>query len=111
MVRFRNRGGLSLAPVTDYATESIHWVRNYGMLPKRLLIDIRKTRFLQPQVARGAAVNDAKFRQPDLMDARLEAPAQTDGISAIVDQRKVFALKAMPLAEMLLRRRNCQRQQ
>ena len=81
MVRLRNCGGLSLAAVTDHATESIQRVRNYRMLPEWLLAHIRKTRFIQPQVASGAAVNDTEFRQPDLMDPRLEPAAQADGIS------------------------------
>ena len=81
------------------------------MLAEGLLSYVGKAGFLQAQVAGGAAVDDAQFRQPDLMNAWLEAAAQADCIAAIADQRQVFALIAVPLAEVLLCRRDGQRQQ
>jgi hypothetical protein len=62
-------------------------------------------------VARGAAVDDVKIRQPNLMDARLESPAQAHGISAIMDERQVVPLIAVPLAEMFFGRCNRKSQQ
>ena len=81
------------------------------MLAEGLLIHIGKTRFFQSKMACRAAIDHAQFRQPDLVDAGLEAAAQADGVSAIADQRKVVALLRMPLAEVVLCRRDGQRQQ
>ena len=58
-----------------------------------------------------AAIHDAQLRQPDLVNARLHAAAQTYRIAAIADQRDVFALITMPLAEVILCRRDGQCQQ
>ena len=81
------------------------------MFAEGLLRHIAKTGLVQSEMAGGAAVDNAQFRQPDLMNARLKAAAQANRISAIVDECKIVALIAMPLAEMLLGRRNCKRQQ
>ena len=81
-----------------------------GVLAERLLSDVGKTSFLQAQVAGGAAVHNTQFRQPNLMNSWLEAPAQADCITAIADESQVFALIAVPLAEVLFCRRDSQRQ-
>jgi hypothetical protein len=78
----------ALAAMADHAAESIERVRNCRMLAEGLLIYVGKTGFVQSQVAGGAAVDDAQFRQPDLMNAGLESAAQADGISAIANQRR-----------------------
>jgi hypothetical protein len=62
-------------------------------------------------VAGCASVDDTKFRQPDLMDTRLEAATKRIGITAIVDQRQIVPLITMPLAEVFLCRRDGKRQQ
>ena len=82
-----------------------------GCLRKGCCVHVGKAGLLQAQVAGGAAIDNAQFRQPDLMNARLEAAAQADRIAAIVDQREIVALIAVPLAEVVLCRRNGQRQQ
>ena len=111
VVRLGNRGGRSLAPVTNHASESIDRVRDYGVLAKRLLRNVGETGFLQTQMAGVAAIHDAQLRQPDLVNARLHAAAQTYRIAAIADQRDVFALITMPLTEVILCRRDGQCQQ
>ena len=62
-------------------------------------------------MAGGAAIHDAEFRQPYLVNAGLQAAAQADCIAAIADQREVFALITVPLAEVILCRRDGQSQQ
>ena len=71
-----DRGGCTLSAMADHASESVERVRNYRVLAEGLLIYVGKTGLVQTQVAGGAAVDDAEFRQPDLMNARLEAAAQ-----------------------------------
>ena len=61
------------------------------MLAKGLLTHVRKTCFFKPNMAGGATIDDSQLRQPDLMDAWLEAPAQADSIAAISNQREVLA--------------------
>jgi hypothetical protein len=82
------------------------------MFAERLLRHVAKTGLIQSQVARSAAVDNTQVRQPDLMDPRQESTAQAHGISAIVDERQVVPLIAMPLAEVFLgwRNRKCQHQ-
>src|SRR5450631_1849812 len=45
------------------------------------------------------------------MDSRLKAPAQADGISAIVNECEIVALIAVPLGEVVLGRGNGKREQ
>ena len=111
VVRFGNRGGRALPAMADDATESVQCVRNCRVFAEGLLTHVAKTGLIQSQVAGGAAVNDAQIRQPYLMNARLESAAQADSISAIADQSEVATLIAMPLAEVLLCRRDRKRQQ
>jgi len=76
------------------------------MFAEWLLMYVTKTSFIQSEVARSTTVDDAQIGQPYLMNARLESTLQTDGISAITDQFQVLPLIAMPLAEVLLCRRD-----
>jgi len=69
--------------VTDHATESVERVGDNRVLAEWLLGNIGETGFIQSQVTRRAAVDNAEFREPDLMDAGYEPAAQADGISAI----------------------------
>ena len=110
-MRLDHCGGLSLAAVTDDAAEAVERVRNNRVFAEWLLIHIGKTRLLQSQVARRAAIDHPQFRKPDLVNAWFKAAAQTDGVSTIANQRSVVTLIGMPLAEVFLRRRNRQCQQ
>jgi len=71
-----------------------------------LLMYVGKTSFIQSEVARSTTVDNTQIRQPYLVNARPESTSQADGISAITNQFQVQPLIAMPLAEVLLRRRN-----
>src|SRR5271165_6090152 len=86
-------------------------MRNDRVFAERLLRHVPKAGFIESKVAGGAAVDDAQFRQPDLMNARLEPATQAHGISAIVDQRQVVPLIVMPLAKVLLGGSNRESQQ
>ena len=111
VVRLGNGGGCSLTAMADHASKSVKRVRNCRVLAEWLLLHVAKTGLLQSQMTGRAAIDDAQFRQPYLMDARLKAAAQADRISAIVNQSKVVALIAMPLGEVILGRGNGKRQQ
>ena len=111
VVRLPNSSRRALAPVTDDTSESIQGVRHDRMFAEGLLGYIGKTRLVQSEMAGGATISNAQLRQPYLMNARLKAAPQAHGFSAIVDECKILPLITVPLAEMLLCRRNCERQQ
>ena len=67
--------------------------------------------FFQSDVATGAAVDDAEFGQPDLLDAALEVALQRVGIAAVADHPKIAVLVVPPLAEEILRGSDRQRGQ
>ena len=76
------------------------------MFAEWLLMHVGKTSFIQSEVARSTTVDDAQIGQPYLVNARLESTLQAQGIAAIVDQLQVLPLISMPLAEVLLGRRD-----
>jgi hypothetical protein len=84
-------------------------MRNGRVFAEGLLIHVGKAGFIQSQVARCAAVDNAQIREPNLVNAWLESATQAHGISAIANQPQVSPLKTMPLAEVILCR--CDRKQ
>src|SRR5579859_6074669 len=95
-------GSRSLSSMTDHATESIHGVRNSGMLSKGLLMHVCKASFVERYMTGRAAIHNAKLRQPSLMNAWLKAAPETRRIGAIANQCQIAPLIAVPLAEVLL---------
>ncbi len=87
-VGFRHGGGLPLPTMTDHAPEPVDRMWNNRVLAEGLLRDVSEARLLQTQVASRAAIDHSQLRHPDLMNAWLEAPAQTDRIPAISDQAR-----------------------
>src|SRR5450755_4705857 len=60
-------------------------------------------------MAGGAAVHNAEFRMPYLLQAKLGMALQCQGIRAGADHLHIFFLIVPPLAEMVLGWSNCQR--
>src|SRR5208283_4561740 len=112
-VGFFDSGRRALPTVTHHAAVLIQRMWNRRVLAERLRADVRKARFLQSDVAAGAAINDSKLRQPDLLDSIVvvEAAFERDRISAAPNQRQILLLIMTPFTEMVLSRRNSQRNQ
>src|SRR6516225_5654048 len=85
-VRFFNRSRGALPAMANNATELLGFMRNRRMITIRLNGDISEARFLERAVTRGATVDDAHLRQPDLLNARFEMAAQRDGVAALRNQ-------------------------
>jgi hypothetical protein len=92
--------------MTHDASELFSGVWNYGMLAIWLQADIGEARFFQPDVATRAAISDAKFRMPDLLQSRLEVALQCDGIPAGADHPQIAVLVVTPLTEVVFGRRD-----
>ena len=75
VVRFGYGSRSALPAMAHGAAELIELVRNHRMSAEGLGSNIGKAGFLQSDVATGAAVDDSKFRQPDLLNPCLEVPS------------------------------------
>ena len=107
-----NGGRRALPTVTHYAAELVKRVRDYRMPAKRLgKVGIGQARFFQPGVAGGAAIYDPKLRMPDLLDAVVEVALQCYRFSPAPNQRQILILVMTPFTEVVLSRRNGQRNQ
>ena len=71
------------------------------MLAKGLNANVVQARFFQSHVATGAAVGDAEFGQPDLLNAALKMALERDRIAAVADHFLVAVLIVAPFAEMI----------
>src|SRR5581483_4601222 len=91
------------------ASELIQFMRDHRMRSVRLVGNVCETRFLQPDVATGAAIDHPEFGQPYLLDAALKMPLQRVRIAAIADHPEIAVLVMPPLAEEILRWSNRQR--
>ena len=88
-VGFLDGSRRALPTVTHDAAELVERVRNNRMLAKQQGADIGKTRFLQSNVAGGAAIDDSELRKPDLLDSVVvvEVALQCDRVSPARNQR------------------------
>src|SRR5207302_9584622 len=98
-MRFFRCRSRSLATVTHRTSELVNRVRNDWVFPEWLPTDVDQARLFQSHVAGGAAVNDATFRQPDLLDVALEVALQRDRLASASDHSQVLLLIMAPLAE------------
>lgn len=112
-MRLLDGGRGALPTVTHHAAELVKRVRDYRMLAKRLCADVGKTGFFQSGVAGGAAIDDSEGRKPDLLNpvVLVEVALQCDRISATPNQRQIPVLVMTPFTEVILGRRNGQRNQ
>ena len=81
------------------------------MPAERLRADVAKTGFFQSDVASSAAIDDSQLWKPDLLDSAVKVALQCDRVSARPNQRQVLFLVVTPFTEVVLRRRDGQRNQ
>src|SRR5208282_4649406 len=86
-VGFLDRGRRALPTVAHHAAELVKRVRNYRMLPERLHADIGQARFVQSDVACGAAIYDSELGKPDLLEPVMEVALQRYSVSPAPNQR------------------------
>ena len=108
-VGFLDRGRSALPAVAHHAAKLVGGVRDSRMLTERLRADIGEAGFFQSDVASSAAIDDSELRKPDLLDPVVEVALQCDGISPGPNQRQVVFLVVAPFTEVILGRRNGQR--
>jgi hypothetical protein len=72
------------------------------MRPERLGLHVREAGLFQSQVAGAATIDNTYVRQPCLLQAGMETALERDRLAATANQRKVVALIAGPLAEVIL---------
>ena len=108
-VRFLDGGGSALPTVTHHAAKLVRGVRDYRVRAERLRADIGKTGFFQSDVAGGAAIDNSELRKPDLLDSVVEVALQRDRVSPGPNQRQIMFLVMPPFTEVVLGRRNGQR--
>src|ERR1035441_3155249 len=111
VVRLGHRGGRALPAMADRAPELIELVRDHGMRAERLVGNVGKSGFFEPDVATGAAVDNAQFGQPHLLDSAPEVALQSVGIAAVANHTEIAVLGVPPLAEEILGGSNGQRRQ
>jgi hypothetical protein len=95
--------------MTHHATELVQRMRDYWMRPKWLGADIGKTGFFQSDVTGGAAIDDSELRKPYLLQPTVEVAPQRHRVSSRPHQRQIPLLVVAPFTEVILRRRNGQR--
>src|SRR5215472_7689975 len=105
------RGCGALAAMTHHTSELLSGVGNDGVLAVRLQTNIPEARFFQSNMATAAAIGDAQFGMPDLLDPRLEMALQGDSIAARADHPQVALLIVTPLTEVVFRRCDSQQRQ
>ncbi len=101
----------SLAAVAHHAAELVDVMGNNGMFAEWLHADVGQTGFFQSDVASGAAVHDTEFRMPYLLDAPLKMALQGDGFTSAANHAQVGFLIMPPFTEVMLSRRDGERQQ
>ena len=111
VMRLRNGGGRTLSAMADHASKLIELMRNHGMRAERLLAHVGEAGLVQSEVAGGAAVDDAEFRQPDLLNAAWKCRCSVTASLRFADQPQVAVLIVAPLAEVILGGRDRQREQ
>ena len=67
----------------------------------RLVTDIAEACFFQRDVTRGAAIDHAKLRNPNLLNAAFEVTAKCDRVASGADQSEIPFLVVAPLAEVI----------
>src|ERR1700676_1641063 len=110
VVRFRHLGCWTLSAMANHAAPRFHVVANRRMWPKRRG-DSRcasQTRLRDCQVARGAAIHHAEFREPDLLNSTREMALQGRTIRPGREKFHVLPLVMPPFLEKVFGR--CNRQ-
>src|ERR1035438_3631903 len=111
IVRFGERRGRALPAMADGAPELLELVRDHGMRAERLVGNVGKAGFFEPDVATSAAVDNAQFGQPHLLASAPEVALQSVGIAAVANHTEIAVLVVPPLAEEILGGSNGQRRQ
>src|SRR5260370_10701616 len=110
-VGFFDGGRRPLSTVTHHAAELVKRVRDYRMHTERLGADIGETGFFQSGMAGGTAIDDSELRKPYLLDAVVEMALQRYRLSPAPNQREIFVLVMAPFTEVILGRRDGERDQ
>ncbi len=72
-----------------------------GCGPEGLRGHVAEAGLLHRDVARGATIDHAEFRNPGLMDSALKAALERKGVVAAANQPEIASLIAIPFAEMI----------
>ncbi len=110
-VRFFDGGRRALPAMTHHTAELVRGVRNHRVPAEWLGADIGQTGFFQSHMAGGAAIDDSQLRKPDLLDSVMKVALQRDRVSPVANQRQILLLIMAPFAEVVLSRRDGQRNQ